>query len=525
MKDSVNYVKELVRSSSVLSSQGSRSGLIESLVDQGVDISGAESAAFMATRHLSPKAPAQTIRTLYSRGKLPLPKSLSTRDPNILFLFECKDYVVVRSPEDPYFSSLLLHPQWKSALILPLLGQNKVLGVLFLGSKEEDYFVGERLNFLDSYINLTGSMLHNQELVAELREKLSEIETLQRYQESIFSSMTNLLITTDSQGLIQYFNLSASQGFSLRPEHIGEKLEGVIGSCFNKKLMSRIEKSREDGKRLLGYQGIATLPSGSEMDFSLNLSPLKGSRGANQGQILLFADQSKEKELKDKMQSAVEERRVVKDMFSRYLSKEVVASLVQAPEKARLGGDKKNCTLFFADIRGYTSFSEGKSPEFIVEVLNGYFSQAVEVVIKHNGFIDKFIGDCIMAVWGVPMFSEEQDARKAVQCALEIQELVKAKNRSFFQGEAKHLQVGFGMHSGPLVAGNLGSSQRMDYSVIGDTVNIAARLEGVSGAGEIIITETTKDLIGPRFKVKDRDSVKVKGKEKPLRIFEVLKMI
>jgi adenylate cyclase len=166
---------------------------------------------------------------------------------------------------------------------------------------------------------------------------------------------------------------------------------------------------------------------------------------------------------------------VVKDMFSRYLSKEVVANLVKEPEKARLGGDKKNCTLFFADIRGYTSFSEGKTPEYIVEVLNGYFSQAVEVVIKHNGFIDKFIGDCIMAVWGVPMFTEEQDAKSAVQCALEIQELVKSKDRTFFTGQAKHLQVGFGMHSGPLVAGNLGSDQRMDYSVIGDTVNIAAR--------------------------------------------------
>jgi adenylate cyclase len=524
MKKSTNYVQELVRASGVLGSQESRSALIESLVDQAVDISGAESACFMATKNLLPSVAPMTIKNIYSRGNFSLPKSLPTKDPNILFIFECREYVLINQAEDAYFGSLILHPAWRSTIIAPMMGQNKVLGLLFLGSTDEGYFSGERLNFLDSYVKMSGGLLHNQELVAELREKLSAIEKLERYQDSIFTSMTNLLLTTDSNGDIAYFNLAAADRFQLTPEDQGKNLDKLLGKTLGTKLQKTIAKARDKGDQILGYQGIALTPSG-EMDFSLNLSPLKGVRGANQGQILLFSDQSREKELMNKMESAVEERRVVKDMFSRYLSKEVVANLVKEPEKARLGGDKKNCTLFFADIRGYTSFSEGKTPEYIVEVLNGYFSQAVEVVIKHNGFIDKFIGDCIMAVWGVPMFTEEQDAKSAVQCALEIQELVKSKDRTFFTGQAKHLQVGFGMHSGPLVAGNLGSDQRMDYSVIGDTVNIAARLEGVSGAGEIIITENTRDLIGDRFKCKDRGSVKVKGKEKPLVIFEVVNMV
>ena len=108
---------------------------------------------------------------------------------------------------------------------------------------------------------------------------------------------------------------------------------------------------------------------------------------------------------------------------------------------------------------------------------------------------------------------------------LEIQELIRSKDRSFFTGPAKDLRVGIGMHTGPLVAGNLGSSRRMDYSVIGDTVNVAARLEGVAGPGQVVITGSTRELIGRRFKVQEREPVKVKGKEQPLHVFNVLKQV
>ena len=143
-------------------------------------------------------------------------------------------------------------------------------------------------------------------------------------------------------------------------------------------------------------------------------------------------------------------------------------------------------------------------------------------MIKYNGFIDKFIGDCIMAAWGVPMTSEAEDAVAAVSCALEIQALIADTNRTFFHGEAEHLRVGFGMHTGHLVAGNLGSLRKMNYSVIGDTVNVAARLEGVAAAGEVIITRDTRDYLGDRFVLEKRKPVKVKGKTNEIEIFNVV---
>jgi class 3 adenylate cyclase len=316
----------------------------------------------------------------------------------------------------------------------------------------------------------------------------------------------------------------AAERLGLSKNSSNTSIENLFKKNINRKIINQISLSGEDGKERLGIEGIYKREK-DEMDFSLNISPLKGKRGGHEGITLLFTDQSRERELQDQMESVVEERRQIKDMFSRYISKDVMQNIMESPDLVRLGGDKKIATIFFADIRGYTSFSEGKEPEYIIEILNEYFSQAVEIVIKHNGYIDKFIGDCIMAAWGVPMYTAEKDAVSAVSCAVEIQELVRARDRKFFRGKASQLKVGIGMHTGPLVAGNLGGAARMDYSVIGDTVNIAARLEGVAGAGDVIITQNTRDLIGDRFVLKELKPVKVKGKEKPIHIFNVKKQV
>jgi class 3 adenylate cyclase len=127
-----------------------------------------------------------------------------------------------------------------------------------------------------------------------------------------------------------------------------------------------------------------------------------------------------------------------------------------------------------------------------------------------------------MAVWGVPLSSGKSDVINAVSCALTIQELVRSPKRNFFREEAAQLKIGIGINTGPLVAGNLGSTQRMDYSVIGDTVNVASRLEGVALAGEIIISQATKDSLGDAFRVEKNPAVRLKGKAEPVQIYTVL---
>jgi class 3 adenylate cyclase len=510
---------ELVRASALLTRENDADELISVLVEQAIDITRSDLACLYAYGD-DPGAP---LKLLYQRGRFTVPKKLNRQSELVSFVEDVRESLVLLRRGEPYFDELFLTPEMNSGICLPLYTNTAEIGLLILNGRAASYYGRDRFFFLDSFVKLAAGMLENTELVEEIKARLRQIEALERYQESIFSSMTNLLVTTDNDGKIAYFNDAAAKRLGLGDGELGVPLKEYMKGKLSPAVMRAIGSSLSDGSEALGIEGI--FRGEPSIDFSLNLSPLSGKRGKKEGMTLLFTDQTAERELKKQVKSVREERRVIKDMFSRYLSQEVVDNLVEKPELIKLGGDKKIATVFFADIRGYTTFSETQEPEKIIEILNAYFSEAVEVIIRHRGYIDKFIGDAIMAAWGVPMQSEQEDAVSAVSCALEIQELIARRDRTFFKGPAKNLKVGIGMHTGPLVAGNLGSDRRMDYSVIGDTVNVAARLEGVAEAGQVVITKDTRDLIGDRFKVKERKPVKVKGKEQPIPVFNVLKLI
>ncbi len=491
--------------------------IISTLVEQVFDITGCDLACFYSYDR-------DKIRLLYRRGKYLPPEILNPDNDPFQFIIESGETVVLTEKKPSPFIDVLLSEGMESGIAAPIGSAKKIYGFIVVNSRKKYFFTRSLLDVVESISKLTGQYFHNSILHQQLRDYTRKIESLERYQENIFSSMTNMLITTDSNGNIKFFNESAAQRFLLKKSDIGRNLKEVLADGMSKKMLSHFDLPMKKGLEVMGAEGIYNRGD-KEIDFSVNITPLKTKRGRFEGTTFIFTDQSREKELEKNYLKVKEERRIIKDIFSRYLSQEIVSKLVQNPNLIHLGGDKKEATIFFADIRGYTSFSEGKDPEYIVKVLNEYFSEAVEIIIKYRGFIDKFIGDCIMAAWGVPLQTREEDARLAVSCALEIQKAVENPNRKFFRGEASNLKIGIGMHTGPLVAGNLGSSRRLDYTVIGDTVNIASRLEGVAGPGEIIITERTKSFLGEGFKLKRLNPVKVKGKDEPIEIYKVLEKV
>ena len=509
---------ELVRASSLLTGEINFQRLISILVEQSLDITHSDTGALYL--YATDDANADLVLA-YKRGRHVVPDHLSRRSELVDFVIEADEAVVLLTPADSPFGNLLLTERMQSGMALPISTPKARIGIVVLNSLQPHFYNRARFQFLDSFVSLAGGMLHNARMFTELQEYLRHIEELERYQENVFASMTNLLVTTDESGRIHYFNRAAAERLGLSEANTNEQLGSVFRKSLSKSVVSSLDRVKETGSSILGIEGIYRDKAG-DMDFSLTVSPLVGKRGRHEGLTLLFTDQTAEKELKQQMHVVSEERRLIKDMFARYLSNDIIQTLVDNPELVKPGGGSKQATILFADIRGYTSFSEGKDPGYIVEVLNEYFTEAVEIVIRHRGYIDKFIGDCIMAAWGVPMVNEEYDAVQAVSCAVEIQELVNAKSRAFFTGKASKLRIGIGMHTGPLVAGNLGSARRMDYTVIGDTVNIAARLEGVAGAGEVIITGDTRRHLGDAFKLEERAAVRVKGKTKAIPIFNVI---
>jgi class 3 adenylate cyclase len=185
----------------------------------------------------------------------------------------------------------------------------------------------------------------------------------------------------------------------------------------------------------------------------------------------------------------------VRAALSRYLSPDVVDLVVSNPDQLRLGGERREVTILFADVVGFTKLSEAQPPETIVALLNELFTFATEIIQRRGGIIDKFIGDCVMAVWGSPQ-SHPDDALRAVQAAEDLRRWLDVGNRRWRARWGIEIQLAIGIHTGPAVAGNVGSEKRMEYTVIGDTVNVAARLESMAQPGQILVSESTRERIG-----------------------------
>jgi adenylate cyclase len=221
------------------------------------------------------------------------------------------------------------------------------------------------------------------------------------------------------------------------------------------------------------------------------------------------------------LQRKVEQEIVTRERFSRLLSPNVAEQVISGKLEVKLGGALvAECTVFNSDIRGFTRMSEGAAPEVMIDMLNEYFEMMVETIFKYEGTLDKFMGDGIMALWGAPAHNPD-DAIRTVQSSLEQMERLGQFNRQRIERNQMPLAIGIGIHTGPLVAGYVGSSKALSYTVIGDTANTSARLCGIALAGQIIVSETTLNKLGNRFEVDELPPANLKGKEKPLRIYNV----
>ncbi len=188
----------------------------------------------------------------------------------------------------------------------------------------------------------------------------------------------------------------------------------------------------------------------------------------------------------------------IRNSLSRYLSSEVVERVLKAPNELQLGGQRREVTVLFADVVGFTKLSEALPPETVVAVLNEHFTVATQLIHRHGGMIDKFIGDCVMAVWGI-LTPHPDDANRAIETAQALMRWVETQNRRWKQHHGIELQLGIGIHSGTAIAGNLGSQSRMEFTVMGDVVNVAARLEAMAQPGQILLTAETLSKLSSDF--------------------------
>lgn len=217
----------------------------------------------------------------------------------------------------------------------------------------------------------------------------------------------------------------------------------------------------------------------------------------------------------------IEQEVVNRERFSRLLSPNVAEKVLSGELEVKKGGQLVGaCTVFNSDIRGFTAMSERESPSTIVEMMNEYFELMVEILFKYEGTLDKFMGDGIMALWGAPVVHPD-DAIRSVHCALEQKSSLVGFNADRVAKGLDGIDVGFGIHTGPLVAGYIGSSKALSYTVIGDTANTSARLCGIAAGGQIVVSEPTLELLRGRFTFEEMAPATLKNKEKPFRCFNI----
>ena len=216
------------------------------------------------------------------------------------------------------------------------------------------------------------------------------------------------------------------------------------------------------------------------------------------------------------------EKRKVAKLFGRYVSRDVYSQLMADPDQAELGGKRREMTVLFSDIRGFTSVTERGDPEELVRQLNEYFSRMVEIVFRHKGTVDKFVGDMVMALFGAPL-DDPDHADHAVQAAVAMVRELADLNRAWAARGMVQLDIGVGVNSGDMIAGNIGSASIMSYTVIGDNVNLGARLETLNKEYKtrIIISEATRARLTGGFQTRPLGDVVVKGKTTAVKVFEV----
>ncbi|AFZ60420.1 GAF domain-containing protein [Anabaena cylindrica FACHB-243] len=362
--------------------------------------------------------------------------------------------------------------------------------------------------FMEAFNIQAGVALQNAQLFAKVKQQ----EQMQR---DILRSLSNGVISSDKTGHIITANESAKRLLGFDDE---ERLEGRLVSDvvnikegdFSKWFVDALHAT--DLKTSQQYYPDRTLLTTSNEQHSINLSlnTIADASDQNQvcGALVVMDDISDEKRLKSTMY--------------RYMTQELAEELLKLDD-AKLGGDRKEVTILFSDIRGYTTLTENMEAEEVVGMLNEYFESMVEAVFRHKGTLDKYIGDAIMAVFGSPLPLKEH-ARMAVQTSLEMRSRLEELNESRQAVNKTRIKIGIGINSDTVISGNIGSSKRMEFTAIGDGVNLGSRLESVSKqyGCDIIVSDNTYRICEKDIWARELDYIRVKGRNEPVAIYELL---
>ncbi len=398
----------------------------------------------------------------------------------------------------------------RSILCIPLKVKGELTGVIYADNRvREGLFTEKERSLLSDFANQAAGALENARLFESVRRTLDEVIELKNLMEDVFASIASGVITADVDGTITLCN-PAAEAILATPKKaiLGTSLRELLEPLSPDLLQKVIEVEQAD-QRFIGLEVEPVLGERGEVNLSLNITPLKTADRTTRGVTIVVDDLTEKRRLEA-------QRR----LFERMVSPAVIDQL--DPDSLHLGGSRTEITTLFADIRGFTAFSETTDPETLVGVLNGFLATAAEAILSEEGTIDKFLGDAVMAWFNAPIPQPDHTLR-AVRAALAMQQAVLKLHQAL--PEEFRLYFGVGIHYGEALLGLVGTQRRLEYTAIGDSVNTARRLQENAAEGQILISQQAAERVSGLVELVEVDPIHAEGKEQPIVVYDVVGLL
>jgi PAS domain S-box-containing protein len=399
---------------------------------------------------------------------------------------------------------------------VPLRVRERVLGAIYVDARVIPgvFRQGDR-ELLDAIAHQAALAAENARLFGAERERATRLSALQGFQARLLEAIANGVVTLSPARRITSFNRAAELTFGVAASRlVGNHADAILQ--FLPEFGEMLDLFFDNGAVLLRAEVEGQRSDGSRLTAEIRLTPLETTEGI--GVALVVTDVTRQRRLEEENAAERARAEAIQQSFSRYLAPHVVQSLVNDPGSVRLGGERRIATMLFADIRGFTALAAKLEPERVVEILNTYFDVAVRIVFEHEGLLDKFYGDGMMAVFGAPR-AREDDARRAVDAALALHDAVRTEIEPRLDYP---IAISIGLATGEVVAGHFGSQLRMDYTVIGDAVNLAQGLQHAAPPGGIYMDGETYRLASPTPRPFHRVGARVKGRSDLIAVHAML---
>ncbi len=492
----------LAKSAEVINSTLDLTEVLNQVMDMIISLTGAERSFLMLldeeTGEMEFKVARNLDRETISGSSFEISRTIVNTVAR-----EGEPVVTTNAQADPRFRAQesVVSYSLRSILCVPLKAKDKVTAVIYADNRiKTGLFTEADRNLLATFANQAAVAIEN----ARLFESVIIAKNLM---DNVFASITSGVITTDEDDHITLFNRAAETILNMQAELCVDVPYTQVLPTLGDALSDLVENVKKTEEPVVAFELEPQLSGRGQVSLSMNLAPLKDANDETLGVAIVMDDLTEKRRFE-------RERAMVK----RYLPSELVDSLASLKE-LHLGGAREEVSIFFADIRGFTTYSEQHDPEQVVEALNTYFSLAHQAIRSNDGIVDKYMGDAVMAHYNTPLLSQPDHAWLAVKTAWETKKIIEEYHRTVKAGA--RLEFGIGVNTGEAVAGNVGAQDQMEYTLIGDAVNVAKRLQESAKPSQILLGQRTYELVKDRVVVKELPPVQVKGRTAFEQVYEL----